>query len=148
MLKRVNDIDLAVAGRIRAYRKQLDMSQEQLAKQLGLTFQQVQKYEKGVNRVSAARLYEMARIFGIPVAALFPASADTQKQQELGAAGVTRISEFALSSDGWRLCRAFMKIANPGVRKNLIALAEGLAREDLKTPSMPDEQSRDLRETA
>jgi transcriptional regulator with XRE-family HTH domain len=72
--KRTNVIDLLVAKRIRAYRKQLGLSQSDLARKLGLTFQQIQKYEKGSNRVGAGRLFEIAGIFDIPIQALYPES--------------------------------------------------------------------------
>jgi transcriptional regulator with XRE-family HTH domain len=122
--KRVNVIDVLVAGRVRACRKEFGLSQGELAQQLGVTFQQVQKYEKGVNRIGAGRLYELARIFGVPIQKLFPESEESVTRAEYRNGGAQLISDFALSTDGWRLCRAFLQIKDSDLRKKVIALVE------------------------
>ena len=117
-------VDELVAYRIRAYRKECRMSQMELASQLGVTFQQLQKYEKGTNRISAGRLYALAHIFGVPIQALYPNSDDSFAQAvDLGGA-VKQMSDFTLSADGWRLCRAFLQISNAQLRKKIIALVQ------------------------
>jgi transcriptional regulator with XRE-family HTH domain len=125
--KQANAIDRLVAGRIRAHRKERGMSQTELAIQLGLTFQQVQKYEKGVNRVGAGRLFELARIFGVPIQALFPESSGALPCAEFPSGEAKQISEFAMSADGWRLFRAFIKITDAKRRRSIIALVQQMA---------------------
>ena len=66
-----NSIDTHLGVRIRADRQASKMTQEQLGQELGVTFQQIQKYEKGINRLSAARLYEICQVFGVPIASMF-----------------------------------------------------------------------------
>src|SRR5918992_4717448 len=65
--RRANPIDLHVGSRVRLRRMLLGMSQEKLAERLGLTFQQIQKYEKGINRIGASRLFDLAQVLGVPV---------------------------------------------------------------------------------
>jgi len=119
-------VDILVAQRIRALRKERGMSQSHLAKKLGLTFQQIQKYERGINRIGAGRLFELSRIFGVPIQAMYPRSEDTDS-----AAGrfsdARKASEFLLSADGWRLCRAFLSISDPKLRNKIVALVQDLA---------------------
>ncbi len=122
--KKPGSVDKEIALRIKACRASRGLSQTELAAQLGVTFQQVQKYEQGINRIGAGRLYEMARIFGIPVQTFFPEgdqSAPTEVPDTL------KVSEFMLSTDGWRLCRAFLEISSPQTRKSIIALVQQLS---------------------
>src|SRR5215472_8542656 len=85
-----NPVDLHVGGRVRMRRKMLGISQERLADALGLTFQQVQKYERGANRISASKLYEIARFLSAPIAYFFEGLADPTTS---GAAGADHSSE-------------------------------------------------------
>lgn len=127
---RTNAVDAAVGKRIRLRRTTLGMSQEKLADALGLTFQQVQKYEKGVNRVGASRLFDLGRVLGVPVEYFFedvapPAVAkDASEPAELN----------ALVEDGTNLKRetqdliqAYNTIRNPLVRRRVYDLARALA---------------------
>jgi transcriptional regulator with XRE-family HTH domain len=78
-----NWIDQHLADQIRSRRRAKEMSQDHLGQQLGVSFQQIQKYEKGINRLSAARLYEICQVFGVPIASMFediPRSASTSKK--------------------------------------------------------------------
>lgn len=122
-------VDKLVATRIRACRKERGLSQSDLAKQLGVTFQQVQKYEKGINRIGAGRLYELARIFQVPIQALYPDSDESVARAEYGVSDAKQISEFVLSADGWRLCQAFLRLADQKKRKRIIALVQEIVRE-------------------
>jgi transcriptional regulator with XRE-family HTH domain len=122
--ERSNDIDEFVAGKIRAYRKQLGLSQVDLAEKLGLSFQQIQKYEKGANRISAGRLFELAKHFGIPVAALYPPTGEPREEAPGEAKDLKAISDFMLSADGWRLFRAFLRLKDQRTRSKIIALVE------------------------
>jgi transcriptional regulator with XRE-family HTH domain len=117
-------VDSLVAERIRAYRKELGLSQSDLAEKLGITYQQVQKYEKGSNRIGSGRLFEIAGLFNIPIQALFPESNATVKHAENSTAEMKAISDFILSADGWRLCRAFLQIKDHQRRKKIIALVQ------------------------
>jgi transcriptional regulator with XRE-family HTH domain len=122
--KKPGSVDKEIALRIKACRASKGLSQTELAAQLGVTFQQVQKYEQGINRIGAGRLFEMARVFGIPVQTFFPSA---EKADANDSCDTLKISEFMLSTDGWRLCRAFLEIASPQTRKTIIALVQQLS---------------------
>jgi transcriptional regulator with XRE-family HTH domain len=124
-------VDGFVAQRLRALRKAKGLSQSQLGSELGLTFQQIQKYEKAVNRIGAGRLFEVARILGVPINEMYPESGSEVGNGDLGD-GVKRVSEFALSAEGWRLCNAFLNIKNRQTRKTLVALVLELAEKAAK----------------
>jgi len=124
--KAANSIDAHVAGRLRSYRRQLGMSQADVAKKLGVTFQQIQKYEAGINRVGAGRLFQLACLYGMPVQEFFPrglVSADCAKRT----ANIDEIAAFAASAEGLRLCEAFIKIANTKQRRVVLSLIEDMA---------------------
>ena len=105
----------------------IGMSQEKLGDLLGLTFQQVQKYEKGVNRIGAGRLFEIARILGVPIDFFYDgvaASAETL------VSAAPPVMEFVSSGEGLQLSLAFMKIKDPKVRKRVLDLVKSLADEE------------------
>src|SRR5579871_2554953 len=116
-------IDVIVGKRIRLRRLQLSLSQTDLGQKLGVAFQQVQKYEKGTNRVSCSRLYEIAQILDVPVTYFFSASGDNASL-EVAVAEQFDVPEL---KDGFRLMTAFRQIQNNAVRKNVIALVETVA---------------------
>lgn len=126
--KAANSIDAYVAGRLRSYRKQLGISQAEIAKELGVTFQQVQKYEAGINRIGAGRLFQLASLFGISVHELFPKATSTsegiKKTEKLD-----EIADFAASADGWKLCEAFLRIKDARQRKIIISLVQEMAED-------------------
>jgi transcriptional regulator with XRE-family HTH domain len=105
------------------------MSQERLGELLGLTFQQVQKYEKGVNRIGAGRLFEVSRILGVPIDYFY----EGVNGQPVGAASpnggqaTPPIMEFVSSGEGLQLSLAFMRIKDPKVRKRMLELVKSLA---------------------
>jgi len=107
------------------------MSQERLGELLGLTFQQVQKYEKGVNRIGAGRLFEIARILGVPIFYFY----ETVSEQLAGSApGFAEndsppVLEFVSSGEGLQLSLAYMRIKDPKVRKRVLDLVKSLAEE-------------------
>jgi len=128
--KQPNPIDIHVGGRIRLRRTMLGMSQEKLGEQLGITFQQVQKYEKGTNRVGASRLQNIAAILGVPVAFFFedaPGDAGDAAVDGLGENSSTYVVNFLSSSEGLQLNRAFVKISDPKVRRRIIDLVKAIA---------------------
>lgn len=139
MLKKVpNPIDRHVGSRVRMRRMLAGVSQEKLGEALGLTFQQVQKYEKGTNRISASRLQQIAKMLGVPVAFFFD-GAPTDDSVEGGfadSASTTYVADFLATSEGVQLTKAFVRIKSPRVRRRLVDLVESLA----DTPSETIEQ--------
>lgn len=126
--KQANPIDVQVGNRVRIRRMLIGMSQERLGDLLGLTFQQVQKYEKGVNRIGAGRLYEIARILNVPVDFFYEGVADQSGAN--GQEGAPPIMEFVSSGEGLQLSLAFMKIKDAKVRKRVLDLVKSLADEE------------------
>src|SRR5215471_20563487 len=111
--KSLNPVDKHVGGRVRMRRLVLAMSQEKLGDALGLTFQQVQKYEKGTNRIGASRLHQISHILQVPVAFFFEGAADVLAPQGSGSAlSMAEIDDFISDSEGLRLIRAFLRIDN------------------------------------
>lgn len=129
-----NPVDLHVGGRMRARRVELGMSQEKLAEALGLTFQQVQKYERGQNRISASRLFDVARVLDVPVAYFFEAMGGDlleRAPEPLVRAplppAMTLDSESALGREMLDLVRAYHRIRDPRVRHRVQDLAKALS---------------------
>ncbi|WP_296065795.1 helix-turn-helix domain-containing protein [uncultured Agrobacterium sp.] len=128
--KKPNPIDIHVGSRIRLRRTMLGMSQEKLGESLGITFQQIQKYEKGTNRVGASRLQNISAILNVPVSFFFE---DAPGDQPGGTPGMAEASssnyvvDFLSSAEGLQLNRAFVKIADPKVRRRLVDLVKALA---------------------
>jgi transcriptional regulator with XRE-family HTH domain len=127
--KKANPIDAQVGNRVRIRRMLIGMSQEKLGDHLGLTFQQVQKYEKGVNRIGAGRLFEIARILGVPIDFFY----DGVATAEGVSAAAPPVMEFVSSGEGLQLSLAFMKIRDPKVRKRVLDLVKSLADEEEAT---------------
>ncbi len=128
--KKPNPTDIHVGSRIRLRRNMLGMSQEKLGEMLGITFQQVQKYEKGTNRVGASRLQAISEILGVPVAFMFEDApgASTTPAGSLAEAGPNSFAlEFCTSTEGLQLNRAFVRIQDPKVRRKIIDLVKALA---------------------
>ena len=132
--RRANLIDAHVGGRVRLRRMLLGMSQEKLAEKLGLTFQQVQKYEKGVNRVGASRLYELSQLLGVGVDFFYEDAPVGKAMTPMNpgfaeANGENYIVNFLNSREGLELNRAFTRITDPKVRRSIIDLVRSLANE-------------------
>jgi transcriptional regulator with XRE-family HTH domain len=130
--KQPNPIDIHVGSRIRLRRTMLGMSQEKLGEALGITFQQVQKYEKGTNRVGASRLQNIAAILGVPISFFFEdAPGDNGETSATGMSenSSAYVVNFLSSSEGLQLNRAFVKISDPRVRRRIIDLVKALAAE-------------------
>jgi transcriptional regulator with XRE-family HTH domain len=127
MTKKANPIDGQVGNRVRIRRMLIGMSQERLGELLGLTFQQVQKYEKGINRIGAGRLFEIARILDVPINFFYEGvSASDDGMSDAGAP----VMEFVSSGEGLQLSLAFMKIKDAKVRKRVLDLVKSLAEEE------------------
>lgn len=119
--KRVNPIDVDVGRRIRIRRIQLELSQTFVADKLGITFQQVQKYEKGTNRVSASRLQNIAELLDVPVSFFFGDSGGQSAQGD-------KVLDFLENAYGIRLIKAFAQIKNRGLQISLVDLVEKLTQ--------------------
>jgi transcriptional regulator with XRE-family HTH domain len=126
-----NPIDAHVGSRLRMRRMMLGMSQEKLATGLGLTFQQVQKYEKGVNRMGASRLQQAGDILGVAVPFFFEGAGGFQGNAN--ALLPTYIDDFVASEDGLRLAKAFMRV-RPAVRRCIVDLVNEVAGEEGNKP--------------
>lgn len=126
--KQANPIDIQVGNRVRIRRMLIGMSQERLGDLLGLTFQQVQKYEKGVNRIGAGRLFEVSRILNVPIDFFYEGV--SVAQPGAGEAEGAPVMEFVSSGEGLQLSLAFMKIKDSKVRKRVLDLVKSLAEEE------------------
>ena len=130
--KQPNPIDGQVGSRMRLRRMLVGMSQERLGELLGLTFQQVQKYEKGVNRIGAGRLFEVSRILDVPIDYFYE---DVNSQITGHAPGFSEepesapVMDFVASPEGLQLSVAFLRIRDPKVRKRVLDLVKSLAEE-------------------
>ena len=129
--KKPNPVDTHVGSRVRLRRMLLGMSQERLGDSMGLTFQQVQKYEKGVNRIGASRLFQISKILDVPVQFFFeeaPYAGDASAPRGMAEPDSEAfILEFLNSREGLELNRAFVKIADPKVRKSVVDLVRALS---------------------
>ena len=128
--KAPNPTDKHVGARVRMRRMMLSMSQEKLGDALGLTFQQVQKYEKGANRIGASRLQQIANILQVPVAFFFEGAPNHDAHPTGSISEVPSpnyVSDFLATSDGLALTKSFMRIKNPKLRRRIVDLVEQMA---------------------
>jgi transcriptional regulator with XRE-family HTH domain len=133
---RPSPIDVHVGSRIRLRRTLLGMSQERLGEALGLTFQQVQKYERGVNRVGASRLFDLSRVLDVPISFFFDDMPDSLASV-YGGQAARRAAGFAEAQEGFgddtlnrretlELVRAYYRITDPAVRKRVFELIKSM----------------------
>jgi transcriptional regulator with XRE-family HTH domain len=129
-IKTPNPTDKYVGARIRMRRLMLGMSQTDLADGLDLTFQQIQKYEKGVNQVGASRLQQIAHILRVPVEFFFEGApgASGAKADAPDAPSLAHVSEFLASPDGLTLVASFAKIRSAKLRRSIVELVSYLAQ--------------------
>ena len=129
--KAPNPIDKHVGSRVRMRRMMLGMSQEKLGNSLGLTFQQVQKYEKGTNRIGASRLQQISHILQVPVSFFFegaPTVGNLPRTDGMSEApSPAYVSDFLATSDGLALTKAFMRISDSKLRRRIVDLVEQIA---------------------
>jgi transcriptional regulator with XRE-family HTH domain len=130
--KAPNPVDKHVGSRVRMRRMMLSMSQEKLGGALGLTFQQVQKYEKGTNRIGASRLQQISLILQVPVSFFFEGAPTLHPHQDgmPDAPSPSYVSDFLATSDGLALTKAFMRIKEPRLRRRIVDLVEEIAERD------------------
>jgi transcriptional regulator with XRE-family HTH domain len=141
--KAPNPIDRHVGSRVRMRRVLLGMSQEKLGEALGLTFQQIQKYEKGTNRIGASRLQQISRTLNVPPSFFFDGA--PLQEDQVAENGVTQFAaaepssstfviDFIASAEGLHLNKAFARIQDPKVRKRIIDLVASLADDEPPAP--------------
>ena len=131
-VKRPDPVDIEVGHRIRIERLARGLSQTALANQLGVTFQQVQKYEKGANRIGASRLQQIAHILQVPVSFFFdgaPAAPGQSTDGMAEAPSPAYVSDFLATSDGLALTKAFMGIKDAKLRRRIVDLVQQIAGE-------------------
>jgi transcriptional regulator with XRE-family HTH domain len=121
-----NPIDKHVGSRVRMRRMMLGMSQSTLADGLDLAFQQVQKYEKGTNRISASRLQHISQILQLPVTFFFEGTPGQSKAKD-DASSLAYVTDFLATRNGLALTKAFMKIKDAKLRRNIVNLVEEIA---------------------
>ena len=128
-IKTPNPTDKYVGARIRMRRLMLGMSQTALAQGLDLTFQQIQKYEKGTNRVGASRLQQISEVLQVPVSFLFDGGPSGVIGGEVSAesASPAYIADFLATSEGLALTRAFTRIPDAKLRRSIVDLVEQIA---------------------
>lgn len=134
MSKEPNPIDRHVGNRLRMQRILSNMSQEKLGEALGITFQQVQKYEKGINRISASRLQQISRILNVPPSFFFQNAPDkTASSDEKRGLSDIASSQYVVdslsTSEGLQLNRAFARISEPKTRKRIVELVATIAEQ-------------------
>ena len=132
--KAPNPVDKYVGSRVRMRRIMLGMSQEKLGEALGLTFQQVQKYEKGANRIGASRLQQISQILQVPVSFFFEGVPSPRAEQRpdgvAEAPSPAYVSDFLATSDGLALTKAFVRISDAKLRRRIVDLVEQIAGEE------------------
>jgi transcriptional regulator with XRE-family HTH domain len=134
--KAPNPVDKYVGSRVRMRRIMLGMSQEKLGEALGLTFQQVQKYEKGTNRVGASRIQQISEILQVPVSFLFeggPSGTPTTGGFSEGTSPAY-VSDFLATSEGLALTRAFTRITDAKLRRSIVEMVEQIAAREGPDP--------------
>ena len=128
--KSPNPVDVHVGSRVRLRRMMLGMSQEKLGEGLGITFQRIQKYEKGTNRIGASRLQHIARLLAVPVSFFFEdAPGGAQPQEGFAEESHSFVVDFLATNEGLALNRAFLQIRDARVRRKLIELTQALAEQ-------------------
>jgi transcriptional regulator with XRE-family HTH domain len=132
--KQPNPVDIHVGSRVRLRRMMLGMSQEKLGEHLGITFQQIQKYEKGTNRIGASRLQHIARVLTVPVSFFFedapgapPAAAGGMAESGMN---TSHVVDFLSTSEGIQLNKAFVRIKEAKLRRRVIDLIRSLSGDD------------------
>ena len=122
-------LDQQVGSRVRMRRLMLKLSQTDLADGLGLTFQQVQKYEKGMNRIGAGRLQQIAHILQVPVTFFFEAPSPTPSPTVAHDQSLAKLNDFMATRDGLTLAKAFMRIGDTKLRRRIVDLVEQIERD-------------------
>jgi transcriptional regulator with XRE-family HTH domain len=136
--KAPNPVDKHVGSRVRMRRLMMEMSQEKLGEALGLTFQQIQKYEKGTNRIGASRIQQISNILQIPVSFLFEGAPNAMVSAEgFNEASPAYVADFLATSEGLALTRAFTRIDDARLRRSIVDLVERIAMREALIAAKP-----------
>lgn len=138
MMNDPNPVDVHVGRRLKMRRMMIGMSQEKLGNELGLTFQQIQKYEKGVNRIGASRLYDIARALGVSVQYFFEDLPETGPSRSFDLSGRDAVMECLNSAEGLALITSFAKIGDAATRRRIVELVRTLGAETPATGRQKD----------
>ncbi|MDX2263585.1 MAG: helix-turn-helix transcriptional regulator [Hyphomicrobiales bacterium] len=142
--RKPNPVDIHVGSRVRLRRLVIGMSQEKLGEKMNLTFQQIQKYEKGTNRIGASRLFQLSQILEVPMSFFFedaPMRPSAQMQPGMAESKTEAfLMDFLNTREGLELNRAFVKVSDPKVRRKIIDLVRSLA-DDVPLAQSLDEPS-------
>jgi len=136
MIKKTpNPVDKHVGSRVRMRRVLIGMSQEKLGEALGITFQQIQKYEKGTNRIGASRMQQIATVMGVPVSYFFDDAPGAEARADgFGESqGSDYVVDFLTTTEGLQLNKSFVRIQDAKVRRKIVDLVAALADQDLKS---------------
>jgi len=136
MIKKTpNPVDKHVGSRVRMRRVLIGMSQEKLGEALGITFQQIQKYEKGTNRIGASRMQQIATVMGVPVSYFFDDAPGAEARTDgFGESqGSDYVVDFLTTTEGLQLNKSFVRIQDAKVRRKIVDLVVALADQDLKS---------------
>ncbi len=127
--KMPNWVDAYVGSRVRIRRRQLGSSQEKLGEALGIAFQQIQKYEKGKNRIGAGRLLDIAERLDVPISFFFPESESDSLSLDRSAEPIGAAAQTAVTPDAMELVQLFAQITDPDLRKNIVSLVRILSEQ-------------------
>lgn len=129
-----NPVDVHVGTRMRMRRMMLSVSQEKLGEALGVSFQQIQKYEKGTNRIGAGRLQDIATNLEVPISYFYDDMPGTERTDGFSEAGVSYVSDLLVLPEGMELTRAFLQIKDAGVRRRIVELVKAISHQEGEDP--------------
>jgi transcriptional regulator with XRE-family HTH domain len=135
MKKSTGSVDKEIGSRVRMRRMLIGMSQEKLGEMLDLTFQQVQKYEKGTNRISASRLVDIARVLGVGINYFYEGLAGDKKEGFAEEASPPYVAAFMSTPEGLQLMRAFTQVKSARVRRGIVQLVMTIGAEEEAEPA-------------
>ena len=130
-MRKPSSVDVHVGGRVRVRRRLINMTQESLADLIEVTFQQVQKYERGTNRISASKLFGIAEALEVPISYFFDGLDETAGERPAGEGSEQTIQSFLRTSEGLELARLFPKIARGPLRRRILELVRAAALEEV-----------------